>query len=64
MLAMTGAMMSGSTSASAMLSGQSGALKEMVVLLHRWWGVAFGTPGVTDRTSRRKDLTFLREISS
>jgi hypothetical protein len=48
----------------AMLSGQSGAPKEMVVLLHRWWGAAFGTPGVTDRTSRRKDLTFLREVSS
>ena len=27
-------------------------------------GAAFGTPGVIDRISRRKDLTFLREVSS
>jgi hypothetical protein len=33
-LAMTGAVMSGSMPAPAMLSGQSGAPKEMVVLLH------------------------------
>jgi hypothetical protein len=33
-LAMTGAVMSGSTPAPAMLSGQSDAPKEMVVLLH------------------------------
>jgi hypothetical protein len=55
MLAMTGAMMSGSMPAPAMLLGQSGAPKEMMVLLHRWWGAAFGTPGVTDRASRRRD---------
>jgi hypothetical protein len=35
MLAMTGAVMSGSTPAHAILSGQSDAPKEMVVLLHR-----------------------------
>jgi hypothetical protein len=35
MLAMTGAVMSGSMPTPAMLSGQSGAPKEMVVLLHR-----------------------------
>jgi hypothetical protein len=35
MLAMTGAVMSSSTPAPAMLSGQSDAPKEMVVLLHR-----------------------------
>jgi hypothetical protein len=54
--------MSGSTPAPAMLSGQSDAPKEIVVLLHRWCGAAFGTPGVADRTSRRRDLTFLREV--
>jgi hypothetical protein len=64
MLAMTGAVMSGSIPAPAMLSGQSDAPTEMVVLLHRWCGVAFGTPGVADRTSRRRDLTFLQEVSS
>jgi hypothetical protein len=35
MLAMTGAVMSGSIPAPAMLSGQSDAPKEIVVLLHR-----------------------------
>jgi hypothetical protein len=35
MLAMTGAVMSGSIPAPAMFSGQSDALKEIVVLLHR-----------------------------
>jgi hypothetical protein len=35
MLAMTGAVMSGSILAPAMLSGQSDAPKEIVVLLHR-----------------------------
>jgi hypothetical protein len=56
--------MSGSIPAPAMLSGQSDAPKEMMVLLHRWCGAAFGTPGVADRTSRRRDLMFLREVSS
>jgi hypothetical protein len=56
--------MSGSTPAPAMFSGQSDALKEIVVLHHRWCGAAFGTPGVADRTSRRRDFTFLREVSS
>jgi hypothetical protein len=44
MLVTTGAMMSGSTPAPAMLSGQSDAPKEMVVLLHHWCGAALGTP--------------------
>jgi hypothetical protein len=64
MLAMIGAVMSGSIPAATMLSGQSDAPKEIVVLLHRWCGAAFGTPGVADRTSRRRDLTFLWEVSS
>jgi hypothetical protein len=42
MLAMTGAVMSGNMPTPAMLSGQSGAPKEMVVLLHRWWGQPSG----------------------
>jgi hypothetical protein len=37
-----------------MFSGQSDAPKEIVVLRHRWCGAAFGTPGVTDKTSRRR----------
>jgi hypothetical protein len=64
MLAMTGAVTSDSIPALAMFSGQSDAPKEMVVLFHRWCGAAFGTPRVADRTSRRRDLTFLREVSS
>jgi hypothetical protein len=56
--------MSGSTPAPAMLSGQSDALKEMVVPLHRWCGTALGTPGTAERTSRRRDLKLLREMSS
>jgi hypothetical protein len=64
MLAMTGAVMSDSIPAPAMLSGQSDAPKEMVVFLHRWCGAAFGTLGVAERTSRRRDLTFLWEVSS
>jgi hypothetical protein len=64
MLAMTGAVMSGNIPAPVMLSGQSDAPKEMVVHLHRWCGAAFGTPRVADRTSRRRDLRFLREVSS
>jgi hypothetical protein len=56
--------MSGSMSAPAMFSGQLDAPKEIVVLRHRWCGVAFGTPGVADRTSRHRDFTFLLEVSS
>jgi hypothetical protein len=44
MLAMVGAVTSGSTPAPAMFSRQSNGPKEMVVLLHRWWGAAFGAP--------------------
>jgi hypothetical protein len=58
------AVMSSSMLAPAMFSGQSDAPKEIVVLHHRWCGAAFGTHGVTDRTSRRRDFTFLREVSS
>jgi hypothetical protein len=58
------AVMSGSIPTPAILLRQSDAPKEMVVLLHRWCGAAFGTPGVADRTSRRRDLTFLWEVSS
>jgi hypothetical protein len=47
-----------------MFSGQSDAPKEIVVLCHRWCGAAFETLGVTDRTSRRRDFTFLQEVSS
>jgi hypothetical protein len=50
--------------APVMLSGQSIAPKEMVVLLHRWCGAALGTPGTADRTSHRRVLTLLREMSS
>jgi hypothetical protein len=64
MLATTGAVMSGSTPAPAMMSGQSDALKEMVVPLHRWCGAVLGIPGTVERTSRRRDLTLLREMSS
>jgi hypothetical protein len=64
MLATTGAAMSGSTPAPAMLSGQSDAPKEMVVPLHRWCGAVLGTPGTAERTSRHRDLTLLREMSS
>jgi hypothetical protein len=64
MLATTGAVMSGSTPAPAMLSGQSNASKEMVVPLHRWCGAALGTPGTAERTSHHRDLTLLREMSS
>jgi hypothetical protein len=64
MLATTGAVMSGSTPAPAMLSGQSDAPKEMVVLLHRWCGAVLGTPGTAKSTSRRRDLTLLQEVSS
>ena len=56
--------MSGSMPAPAMFSGQSDAPKEIVVLRHYWCGAAFGTPGVTNRTSRRRDFTFLQEVSS
>jgi hypothetical protein len=64
MLATTGAVMSGSTPTPAMLSGQSDGLKEMVVPLHRWCGAVLGTPGTAERTSRLRDLTLLREMSS
>jgi hypothetical protein len=47
-----------------MFSGQSNAPKEIVVLRHRWCGAVVGTPGVADRTSRRRDFTFLREVTS
>jgi hypothetical protein len=47
-----------------MFSGQSYAPKEIVVLRHCWCGAAFGTPGVADRTSRRRDFMFLWEVSS
>jgi hypothetical protein len=33
------------------------------VLRHRYCGAALGTPGVADTTSRRRDFTFLREVS-
>jgi hypothetical protein len=56
--------MSSSTPTPAMLSGQSDAPKEMVVLLHRWCRAALGTPGTAERTSRCRDLVFLREVSS
>jgi hypothetical protein len=56
--------MSGSMPAPAMFSGQSDAPKEIVVLRHRWCGAAFGTPGVSERTSRCRDFTFLWEVSS
>jgi hypothetical protein len=58
------AVMSGSMLAPAMFLGQSDAPKEIVVLHHRWCGAAFRTPGVADRTSRCRDFTFLREVSS
>jgi hypothetical protein len=58
------AVMSGSMPAPAMFSGQSDAPKVIVVLHHRWCGAALRTPGVTDRTSRRRDFTFLRKVSS
>jgi hypothetical protein len=61
---MKGAVMSGSMPAPVMFSGQSDAPKDIVVLRHRWCGAAFGTPGVADRTSQRRDFTFLREVSS
>jgi hypothetical protein len=64
MLAMVGAVTSGSTPAPAMFSGQSDGPKEMVVLLHRWWGAAFGALGLTEKTSRRRVLTSLRGTSS
>jgi hypothetical protein len=56
--------MSGSMLAPAMFPGQLDTPKEIVVLHHRCYGVAFGTPGVADRTSRRRDFTFLRQVSS
>jgi hypothetical protein len=56
--------MSGSMPAPTMFSGQLDASKEIVVLHHRWCGAALGTPGVADRTSRRRDFTFLQEVSS
>jgi hypothetical protein len=56
--------MSGSMPTPAMFSGQSDALKEIVVLCHRWCGAALETHRVADRTSRRRDFTFLREVSS
>jgi hypothetical protein len=56
--------MSGSIPAPAVFSGQSDAPKEIVVLRHRWWGDAFGTRRVAERTSRRRDFTFVREVSS
>jgi hypothetical protein len=34
------------------------------VLLHRWCGADLGTPGTAESTSRRRDLTLLREVSS
>jgi hypothetical protein len=55
---------SGSTPAPIMFSGQSDGPKEMVVLLHCWWGATFGAPGFTERTSRRRVLMSLRETSS
>jgi hypothetical protein len=64
MLAMTGAVMSGSMPAPVMFSGKSDAPKEIVVLHHRLCGAAFGTPRVADRTLRRRDFTFLQEVSS
>jgi hypothetical protein len=64
MLAMVGAVMNGSTPAPAMFSGQSDSPKEMVVFFHRWWGAAFGVPGFTERTSRRRVLTSRQEMSS
>jgi hypothetical protein len=47
-----------------MFSGQSDGPKKMVVLLHHWWGTTFGVPGFTEKTSRRRVLTSLRETSS
>jgi hypothetical protein len=64
MLAMVGAVMSGSTPAPAIFLGQSDGPKEMVVLFHLWWGDAFGIPGFTERTYRRRILTSRRETSS
>jgi hypothetical protein len=64
MLAMVGAVTSGSTPAPAMFSEQSDGPKEMVVLLHHWWGAAFGIPGFTEKTSQRRVLTSRRETSS
>jgi hypothetical protein len=61
---MVGAVTSGNTPAPAMFSGQSDGPKEMVVFLHRWWGAAFGIPGFTERTSRRRVLMSRRETSS
>src|SRR6185503_9290800 len=64
MLDMTGAVTRGSTPTLAMFSGQSNGPKEMVVFIHLRWGAAFGTPGFTERTSRRRVFTSRRETSS
>src|SRR6185437_14569214 len=61
---MTGAVTKGSTPAPAIFSGQSDGPKEMVVFIHLWCGTAFGTPGFTERTSRRRVFTSHRETSS
>jgi hypothetical protein len=58
-----GGVISSSTPAPTMFSGQSDGPKEMVVLFHRWWGAAFGVPGFTERTSRRRVLTSRWETS-
>jgi hypothetical protein len=47
-----------------MFSRQTGGPKEIVVLLHRWWGTAFGVSGFTERTSWRRVLTSRQETSS
>jgi hypothetical protein len=47
-----------------MFSGQSDGPKEMVVLFHHWWGAAFGVPGFTESTSRRRVLMSRWETSS
>jgi len=64
MLALVGAVMSGRTPAPAMLSGQSSGPKETTVFFHFWWGAALGTSGFTAKTSRRRVLTSLLEVSS
>src|SRR6185436_1434460 len=64
MLDMTGAVTRGSTPAPAIFSGQSDGPKEMMVFIHLWCGVTFGTPGFTERTSRRRVFTSRRETTS
>ena len=63
MLDMTGAVTRGSTPAPAIFSGQSDGPKEMVVFIHLWCGAAFGTPGFTERISRRRVFTSRWETS-